>query len=31
MKCPVGRPRIREEDNIKMYLPDIGCEDDRWI
>jgi hypothetical protein len=26
-KRPLGRPRRRWEDNIKMYLQEIGCRD----
>jgi hypothetical protein len=26
-----GKLRNRWEDNIKMYIRDIGCEDWRWI
>jgi hypothetical protein len=29
-KRPLGRPRRREEDN-KMILRQIGCEDGRWM
>jgi len=25
-KRPLGRPRRRWEDNIKMGLPEVGCE-----
>jgi len=28
---PLGRPRGRWEDNIKMDLQDVGCEDMDWI
>jgi hypothetical protein len=24
-KRPLGRPRLRWEDNIKMYLKEVGC------
>ena len=24
-KRPLGRPRRRREDNIKMYLQEVGC------
>jgi hypothetical protein len=24
-KRPLGRPRLRWEDNIKMYLQEVGC------
>jgi hypothetical protein len=27
MKRPLGKPRKKSEDNIKMYLEEIGCED----
>ena len=27
----MGRPRRRWEDNIKMDLPEVGCEDMDWI
>jgi hypothetical protein len=30
-KRPLGRPRRRWEDNIKMYLRDIGCCGMDWI
>ena len=30
-KCPLGRPRRRWEDNIKMDLQELGCEDMDWI
>jgi hypothetical protein len=30
-KRPLGRPRIRWEDNIKMYLHEVGCGDMDWI
>jgi hypothetical protein len=30
-KRPLGRPRRRWEDNIKMYLREIGFEDVDWI
>jgi hypothetical protein len=26
-KRPIGEPRLRCEDNIKMDLKEIGCED----
>jgi hypothetical protein len=26
VKRPLGRPRCRWEDNIRMYLKDIACE-----
>jgi hypothetical protein len=30
-KRPIGRPRRRWKDNIKMYLKTIGCEGMSWI
>ena len=30
-KRPLGRPRPRREDNIKMYLQGMGCGDMDWI
>ena len=30
-KRPLGRPRRRWEDNIKMDLHDVGCVDMDWI
>jgi len=30
-KRPLGRPRYRWEDNIKMYLQEVGCGDMDWI
>ena len=30
-KCPLGRPRRREEDNIKMDLRKVGCDPRDWI
>jgi hypothetical protein len=30
-KRPLGRPRCRREDNIKMDLKEIGCEFMDWI
>jgi hypothetical protein len=30
-KRPLGRPRHRWEDNIKMYLQEVGCESMDWI
>jgi hypothetical protein len=30
-KRPLGRPRRRWEDNIKMNLQDVGCEGKDWI
>jgi 3-oxoacyl-ACP reductase-like protein len=31
VKSPVGRPRRRWEDNIKMDLKEVGCEGMDWI
>ena len=30
-KSPLGRPRRRWDDNIKMYLPEMGCGVMDWI
>jgi len=30
-KRPLGRPRYRWEDNIKMDLQEVGCGDMGWI
>ena len=30
-KIPLGRPRRRWEDNIKMDLKEVGCEGMDWI
>ena len=30
-KRPLGRPRRRWEDNIKMDLQEVGCEVKDWI
>jgi len=30
-KKPLGRPRRRWEDNIKMDLQEVGCGDMDWI
>jgi len=30
-KRPLGRPRSRWEDNIKMDLQEVGCEGMDWI
>ena len=30
-KRPLGRPRRRREDNIKMDLQEVGCGDRDWI
>ena len=27
----MGRPRVRWEDNIKMYLQEVGCGGMGWI
>jgi hypothetical protein len=29
-KRPLGRPRLRWEDNIKMYLQEVGCGGKDW-
>jgi hypothetical protein len=29
--CPLGRPRRRWVDNIKMGLQEVGCEGMDWI
>jgi 3-oxoacyl-ACP reductase-like protein len=31
VKRPLGRPRCRWEDNIKMDLQKVGCGDMEWI
>jgi len=31
VKIPLGRPRRRWEDNIKMDLQEVGCEGIDWI
>jgi hypothetical protein len=31
VKRLLGRPRRRWEDNIKMNLQEVGCEDMDWI
>jgi hypothetical protein len=31
VKRPIGRPRHRWEDNIKMDLQEVGCEGTPWI
>ena len=31
VKRPLGRPRRRWEDNIKMNLQEVGCGDMDWI
>ena len=28
---PLGRPRRRRKDNIKMYLKEVGCGGMNWI
>jgi hypothetical protein len=30
-KRPIGKPRRRMEDNIKMILKEIGCDGVDWI
>jgi hypothetical protein len=30
-KSPLGRPRDRWEDNIRMGLQEVGCENTDWI
>jgi len=30
-KKPLGRPRHRWEDNIKMDLQEVGCESMDWV
>jgi hypothetical protein len=30
-KRPLGRPRLRWEDNIKMDLQEVGCGGMDWI
>jgi len=30
-KRQLGRPRLRWEDNIKIDLPEVGCEGLNWI
>ena len=30
-KCPLGRPRRRREDDIKIDLQEVGCEVMGWI
>ena len=30
-KRPFGRPKQRWENNIKMDLQEVGCEDMNWI
>ena len=31
VKRPRGSPRRRWEDNIKMYLREVGCDPGEWI
>ena len=31
LRRPLGRPRLRREDNIKMDLHEVGCEFLDWI
>ena len=31
VKRPLGRPRLRREDNIKMDLQEVGCAGMDWI
>ena len=31
VKGPLGRPRLRWEDNIKMDLQEVGCGGMDWI
>jgi hypothetical protein len=28
-KCPFGRPRKKWDDGIKIYLVEVGCENQR--
>ena len=30
-KTPLGRPRRRWEDKIKMDLREVGCDPEEWI
>jgi hypothetical protein len=30
-KIPIGRPRLRWDDNIRTNLREIGCEDVDWM
>jgi hypothetical protein len=30
-KRPLGRPRRRWEDNVRMYLQEVGCGCEDWI
>jgi len=30
-KRPLGRPRLRGEDNIKMDIQEVGCRGKDWI
>ena len=29
-KRPIGRPRYRWEDNIKIYLMEVDCDAGKW-
>jgi hypothetical protein len=31
VKRPLGRPRSRSDNNIRMDLRVVGCEDLRWV
>ena len=31
LKRPLGRPRLRWDDNIKMDLREVGCKGVDWI
>ena len=30
-ECPLGRPRYRWEDDVKVDLQEVGCEGMDWI
>ena len=30
-RCPLGRPRCRWEDNIKIGIQEVGCGGRDWI
>jgi hypothetical protein len=30
-KRPLGRPRRRWEDNVRIYLQEVGCGCEEWI
>jgi hypothetical protein len=30
-KKPLGRPRLRRGENMKMYFQEVGCEGLEWI